>query len=135
MAEISSLRPFGQSVDVSTNKTLALSDCGIVQNVVADAITLTLPSTSAGATFIVRNGGVKVTNGPAGTGSNKTVLVTLSPAAADKIQGGVTGTATDNKDLLNTKATSRVGDFVQIVGDGVDGWIVQAISGTWAREA
>lgn len=135
MAEISSYRSFGQSVDVSANKTLALTDAGIVQNIVADAITITLPATSAGATFIIRNGGVKATNGPAGSVSNETVLVTVSPAAADKIQGGVAGTATDDKDLLNTKATSRVGDYVQIVGDGTDGWIVQSIAGTWARQA
>ncbi len=123
-----------QSVNVTSNKTLTLADQGIVQNVQADGITITLPSTSAGATFVIRNGGVPVSNGPTGTGANGSLLAAVSPAAADKIQGNGL-TAADNKDLLNTKATSQVGDEVTLVGDGVDGWNIQEIIGTWQREA
>lgn len=123
-----------QSVNVTTNKVLTLADQGIVQNVQADGIVITLPATSAGAVFTIRNGGVPVTNGPAGTGSNKSVLVAVSPNSADKIQGNGL-TAADNKDLLNTKATSLVGDEVTLVGDGVDGYNIQEIVGIWSREA
>lgn len=123
-----------QSVNVSTNKTLTLADQGIVQNVIADGIVITLPSTAAGSTFVIRNGGVPVTSGPAGTGSDQSVLVAVSPAAADKIQGNGF-TAADNKDALNTKDTSQVGDEITLVGDGVDGWNIQECIGTWAREA
>jgi len=126
-----------QSVDVSANKTLTAADQGIVQNVVADGIVITLPSTAAGLSFTVRNGGVKVTNGAAGTGANGTVLVAVSPAAADAIAGNGF-TAAVNKDALNTKATSTVGDEITVVGSGTTGvtaWSIAELVGTWAREA
>lgn len=122
------------SVDVSTNKTLAEGDNGIVQNVVADAITITLPATVVGMQFTVRNGGVKVTNGPTGSAADGTALVTIAPNASDKIMGNGF-TSADNKAALNTKATSRIGDEIVLVGDGVNGWFVQRVSGLWARQA
>lgn len=125
-----------QSVNVTTNKTLTLADQGIVQNVQADGITITLPSTSAAATFTVRNGGVPITNGPTGTGSNKSVLVTVAPAAADAIAGNGF-TAAINKAALNTKATAQVGDEITIIGSGTAGvtaWSLREVIGTWARQ-
>ena len=121
-------------VDVTENKTLALADCGIVQNVITDAITITLPATAASLSFTIRNGGVPVTGGAAGTGANGTAAVNVSPASADKISGYAL-TPADNKDLINTKATSKVGDEVSLLADGVDGYTVTRIVGTWAREA
>ena len=121
-------------VDVTENKTLALADCGIVQNVITDGITVTLPATTAGAYFSIRNGGVPKSGAPAGTGDDFSCLVTVSPNSSDKIQGYAL-TAADDKDLLNTKATARVGDEVRLVGDGTDGWLVTQIKGTWARQA
>src|SRR3982750_4137081 len=91
-----------QSVAVIADKTLALTDCGIVQDTQADGKVYTLPATTAGATFTIRNAGVPKTSGPAGTGDNKSLLVTISPNASDKIQGNGLS-AQDNKDLLNTK--------------------------------
>lgn len=125
------------SVDVSSNKTLTAADCGIVQNVIADGITVTLPATADGLEFIVRNGGKPVTSGPAGSGANGSVLVTLAPVAAD----GFTGngfTAAVNKAALNTKATSLVGDQIRVVGNGTTGvtaWTIAEVIGTWARAA
>lgn len=123
-----------QSVDRTSNATLTLADCGIVQNVRTDGVVLTLPATAAGTVFIIRNGGAQVSGGPAGTGANGSVGVSVSPAAADKIQGNGF-TAADNKDAINTKATSQVGDEICLVGDGVDGYNIQYVIGTWAREA
>ena len=126
-----------QAIDVNANKTLAGVDAGIVQNVIADGIVLTLPSTADGLTSTVRNGGLPVTNGPAGSGANKSVLVAVSPAAAD----GITGngfTATVNKDALNTKATALVGDEITLEGNGTAGvtaWTATKVQGIWAREA
>lgn len=121
-------------LDIDTNKTLADTDCGLVQNVIADAVVITLPATVVGYNFTVRNAGVKSTGGPKGTASDGTALVSISPNAADKIAGNAF-TATDNKDALNTKATSRVGDEMQLVGDGANGYMVTKVIGTWAREA
>lgn len=123
-----------QSVAVIADKTLALTDCGIVQDIQADGKVITLPATTAGACFVIRNSGVPKTSGPVGTGDNKSVLVAISPAAADKIQGNGLS-AQDNKDLLNTKATASVGDEVKLIGDGTDGWIIVDVIGTWARES
>lgn len=121
-------------VDVTENKTLALSDCGIVQNVLTDAITVTLPATSAGASFTVRNGGVAPSGAAAGAVSDASCLVTIAPNASDKIQGNAFS-AQDNKAALNTKATARVGDELQLVGDGVDGFNIVKVIGVWARAA
>lgn len=120
--------------NIDTNKTLTLADCGIVQNVIADGITITLPATSAGAAFYIRNGGAPKSGAPAGTGDDASVLVTIAPNASDKIQG-LAFSAQDNKAALNTKATAKVGDFVRLVGDGVDGYNVTEARGIWARAA
>ena len=63
----------------------------------------------------------------AGTG------VSISPAAADHIRGNGLS-STDDKDLINTGATDRVGDSVRIYCDGVDGWVIESVVGTWAKE-
>lgn len=124
-----------KSVDVSTNKTLTAADAGIVQNVVADGITITLPATALGLHYIIRNSGVAKANAATGTGDDGSVLVNVAPAAAD----GITGngfTATVNKSALNTKATAKVGDYIQIMGTGttgVTGWVFISVRGTWAR--
>jgi len=123
-------------VDVSTNKTLTAADSGIVQNVVADGITITLPATLA-STFTIRNGGAKPSGAANGAVASGSVLVTVAPNAAD----GFTGngfTATVNKAALNTKATSLVGDEIRVRGTGttgVTGWIIEHVRGTWARQA
>lgn len=121
--------------NIDTSKTLALADNGIVQRVVADGITITLPATTAGACFTIMNGGVPAsTSVGAGTGSDASVLLTIAPNASDQI-AGLNYTATDNKAALNTKATAKVGDFITLVGDGTNGWNVLFARGVWARQA
>ncbi|MDP4225059.1 MAG: hypothetical protein Q8910_01620 [Bacteroidota bacterium] len=120
------------AINVTENKTLALADCGIVQNVIADGVVVTLPATAAGFAFIVRNGGVKVTSGPTGAVADGSAVVKVSPAAADQISG-VGLTPADDKDLINTKATSKVGDEVTLISE-TNGYTVSKLLGTWARE-
>lgn len=107
---------------LSVDTTLDATHCGKVIIVDTDAKTLTLPSTAAGLNYTIVNGG-----------ADGAVAVTISPAAADKISG-VGLTAADNKDLVNTKATAKHGDMVRLLGEGVDGWVVTEMRGTWARE-
>lgn len=134
------LNKFGdlQNVVVTSNKTLTAADQGIVQDVAVDALTITLPSTSAGLTFIIRNRG-RVGSGtlPAGAVQSKSVAVSVSPAAADAIAGNGF-TAAVNKDAINTKATAQVGDYIKLTGTGTAGvtaWQLEEVSGIWAREA
>lgn len=124
-------------VDVDSNKTLAALDGGFVQNVIADAITVTLPSTALGLSYTIRNGGVAASTGNLGSGANGTALVKVAPAAADGFTG-LNFTAATNKAAQNTKATSVVGDFIQTLGTGTAGvtaWNVISSNGIWAREA
>jgi hypothetical protein len=67
----------------------------------------------------------------AGTG------LSISPAAADAI-GGNGLTVVVNKDLINSGASDRLGDYVKIVCTGETGataWRITGIIGTWAKEA
>jgi hypothetical protein len=85
---------------------------------------ISLPATAAGLTYTIT---VK-TAATSGNGHQ------ISPVAADKIIDTAI-TPADDKDLINTQATGKAGDSVTLVGDGVDGWLVVAKTGTWAREA
>lgn len=120
MAEVN-LTGFGyvQSEDVTGNKTLDLGDCGVVQNATATCV-VTLPATSAKNRFIVRVGAEGIT-------------VSISPAAADKIWGAGATAGTDNKDLIFT--SQAVGSYVELAGDGTDGYAVVRYSGTSTFEA
>lgn len=121
-------------IDVTENKTLTAADCGIVQNVLTDGITVTLPATVVSYFYIVRNGGTYPTNAPVGAVSDGSVLVTIAPNSVDQIQGAGF-TAADNKAALNTKLTSSVSDEMSLVADGVNGYMVTSFRGIWARQA
>lgn len=124
-------------VDVDTNKTLTIADSGIVQNVIADGIIVSVPATATQGIWPVVAAGVAITSAPVGAKSgNKKQLVQISPVAADQIQGGPDGSAVDNKDLILAKATAKIGDFAVIHNTGeTNGPLVAAWSGTWTREA
>jgi len=109
---------------LSANKTLDAEDSGKLFWVDTDAFTITLPAIATGLD------GCLVVNG----GSYGAIAVTLSPNASDMILGpDITGA--DDKDLINTKATAKRGDFVILGGNDADGYAVQALRGTWARQA
>lgn len=114
-----------ETVLITANKTVAIADCGVTQKATVDGIVFTLPSTAAGLSFRFENGGSQ----------NGAVGFSISPAAADKIEG-LGSAATDNKDVINTKATAKSDiDFIELTGNGTDGWIVRDYAGNWAREA
>jgi hypothetical protein len=108
---------------LSVDTTLAETNVGQIIDVDTDAKVLTLPATVVGMRYRIRN-----------AGADGGVLVTVSPNASDKIMGcGIT--SADDKDLLNTKATAKKGDYIDLLGDGVNGWYIQELRGTWARQA
>ena len=109
---------------ISADKTLDAEDTGKLFWVDTDAKIITLPAIATGLD------GCVIVNG----GSFGAVAVNLSPDVNDMILGpDITGS--NNKDLINTKATAKRGDFVTIGGNDADGYAVLAIRGTWAREA
>lgn len=98
--------------------TLAITDVGVVQNCTVTQ-TITLPATVVGYVFWIRVGAPGIT-------------VNVSPNASDKLAGNGF-TATDDKDAIAT--SQPVGSYIQIVGDGVNGYMFAKVHGTWTREA
>lgn len=123
------------AINVTEAKTLVAADSGIVQNVIADAVTVTLPATVVGHAYTIRNGGVPKTSGPAGTGDDGSAKVLTMPTGTDGFTGaGITAAA--SKGLDNTKATSKVGDEFSVIGSGVNSavaWVITSVKGTWVR--
>lgn len=120
-----------QSVDLSTNKTLAAADCGIVQNVVADGLTLTLPTAAAGLNFTIRVQGVNA-GSTVGSAANGTATVVVAAAGTDTVSGnGFTPAAT--KGPVSTKTTNQVGDEISLLG-GTGGYTISSVKGTWTRQ-
>ena len=109
---------------LSSNKTLDAEDTGKLFWVDTDAFTITLPAVAAGVF------GVQIVNGMAFGGA----LITISPNASDSILGPNI-TAADDKDLLNTKATAKRGDYVVLDSGDADGYLATELVGTWARQA
>lgn len=122
------------AVNVTENKTLAAEDSGLVQNVIAANVTVTLPATAVVGQWTVRDGGVSPTGAPSGAKTDPAV-VTVDPAAGDTVAGfNVEGTEADGKYLRNTGG--QIGDEVTISNTGAtNGGVVVAAKGDWAREA
>lgn len=125
-AGVKKLQGGGLATDVDTKTaayTLTREDSGKV--IVANAVDLvfTLPATEKGLiyTFVVK--ALSATTG-----------LQISPQAADKIMGNGF-TSADDKDAINTAATDREGDLIEVIGDGLDGWYITRVIGTWARQA
>ena len=86
-------------------------------------VVFTLPAIAIGNTFTFIN-----------TGADGMNNLTISPAAADGIL--YAGSLTDNKDVINTQATSKVGDFIKIASlNSTDFWTVVEAQGVWAKES
>ena len=112
---------------VTANKTLNYGDSGKVFLVGTDSLTITLPATKAGARFTFINSGADGNN-----------IITISPNSSDKIMGTIANTAQDNVasasddgDLVHTKASANKGDHVTLIGDGSDGWYITDGVGIW----
>tara|TARA_R110002110_G_scaffold83975_18_gene218080 strand:- start:168 stop:623 length:456 start_codon:yes stop_codon:yes gene_type:complete len=68
-------------------------------------------------------------------GAEDGTLCTISPNGSDKFVWDVAGAAgTNNKDLINTAATAKKGDYVKLRYGSGDGWSIKEMGGTWADE-
>lgn len=129
---------------VGASVTLSSGQSGSTFLVGTDALVITLPAVGAQ--------GSTTDKAPAGTSytfvnsaADGAAIITVSPAAADGINGTMTLAAsvvelsgTVNKDLINTKASATTGNSVTIVSSGTAGttaWMVTSSTGIWASEA
>lgn len=123
---------------LTATQTLSEANSARDFSIATDALVITLPTITAdniGMELTFRN-----------TGADANNIITLSPAATDAFFGGfpfVTGSTASmnraggvlNKDFINTKATARRGDFVNIKAIAVGAWYIQGGQGVWASEA
>lgn len=91
----------------------------------APDLVLLLPPTEAGYVFTFALGPAGLS---AGTG------LSIRPRPIDRILGNGF-TSLDAKDAVLAGASDREGDSLTLVGDGVDGWYITAVVGTWTRQA
>ena len=86
-------------------------------------VVFTLPSIAIGNVYTFVN-----------TGADGQNNLTISPVSIDGIL--YLGSLTDNKDLINTQGTSKVGDYVTIASlNSTVFWTVVDAQGVWAKEA
>lgn len=109
----------------SADYTLTAADSGALVIVTGVDKVLTLPATVAGLVYTVVLAAAGLS---AGTG------LSISPNSADKIIGNGF-TAADDKDAILAGSGDRAGDAITLVGDGVDGWYITSLTGTWTRQA
>ena len=120
----------GLTAVVVTTGTLAIATHSVqvgkyVSNGAVDAQTYTLPAVVVGATFIIVN-----------TAADGGALMTIDPNSNDKFLVDIAGAAgTDDKNIINTKATQTQYDYVKIMGMTADGWLIEDIKGTWVDES
>jgi len=118
-------------VEITEDTALAYEDSGNIFLVGTDALTITLPETKKGVKYTFIN-----------TGADENNNIILSPNASDAFFGSIANAAADrvasgvdDKNFVNTKATSNRGDRVTVVGDGDAGWYILEGMGIWASEA
>lgn len=109
----------------SADYTLTAADSGALVIVTGVDKVLTLPATVAGLVYTIVLAAAGLS---AGTG------LSISPNSVDKITGNGF-TPADDKDAVLAGSGDRAGDAITLVGDGVDGWYITAITGTWTRQA
>ena len=105
------------------NYTVTDADSGKTFTSSTDGVVFTLPAIAIGYVFTFVN-----------TGTDGANTLTISPNASDGIL--YAGSLTDDKDVINTKATSKVGDYVTIASlNSTDFWTVVDAQGVFAKES
>jgi hypothetical protein len=109
--------------DKAANYSVVVGDSGKTFTSKTDGVVFTLPAIAVGYVFTFVN-----------TATDGANTLTISPNANDGIL--YAGSLTDDKDLINTKATSKVGDYVTIASfNSTAHWTVVDVQGIFAKEA
>ena len=114
----------GPITEKTENYTVVITtDSGKTLTSKLDGMVFTLPAIAIGNVVTIVN-----------TALDGQAAINISPNANDGIT--YAGASDDDKDLINTKATAKLGDFVTLASlDGVIAWQVVASRGVWAKEA
>ena len=105
------------------NYTVVNGDSGKTFTSKTKDVVFTLPAITIGRVFTFVN--------TAADGANN---LTISPNAADGIL--YAGDLTDDKDIINTQATSKVGDFIVCASlNSTAFWTVVDVQGVFAKES
>ena len=114
----------GVNIETKTSSaTLTAADSGKTFVSATDGVVFTLPAIATGAVFKFVNAAEDGTN-----------TLTISPNASDGIE--YAGSKVDDKDVINTKATSKQGDFIVIASlSSTTHWSVTSVRGTFAKES
>ena len=114
----------GVNIETKTsNYTVTTGDSGKTFVSATDGVVFTLPAIATGAVFKFVNAAEDGTN-----------TLTISPNASDGID--YAGSKTDDKDVINTKATSKQGDFIVIASlSSTTHWSVTSVRGVFAKES
>jgi len=120
--------------DIDTSFTVAAEDSGLVLNVVAASVVVTLPAVATQGVWTIRDGGVSATSGPDGAIVSAAVP-TVDPNGSDTLAGlNVEGTEQDGKYVKNTGGNP--GDEITIINTGAtNGGLIAATKGDWIFEA
>jgi hypothetical protein len=112
----------GVNIETKTSSaTLTTADSGKTFVSATDGVVFTLPAIATGAVFKFVNAAEDGTN-----------TLTISPNASDGID--YAGSKTDDKDVINTKATSKQGDFIVIASlSSTTHWSVTSVRGVFAK--
>ena len=114
----------GVNIETKTSSaTLTAGDSGKTFVSATDGVVFTLPAIATGAVYKFVNAAEDGTN-----------TLTISPNASDGIE--YAGSKVDDKDVINTKATSKQGDFIVIASlSSTTHWSVTSVRGTFAKES
>ena len=118
---------------LTDDTTLTEAGAGTEYNIATDDKTITLPKIEAdsiGMILTFRN-----------TGADGNNIITLSPNAADGVNGSIANAAADsvaggvvNKNFVNTKTTANLGDYVILRAVALTKWFIIGGVGIWASE-
>lgn len=113
---------------LTVSTSLTSSSCGKIYSANTGTLVVTLPSTAAGCKIGLFN-------------NTTSQQQSIKPATADKIWGSAdaipavasrtTFTGIDAQAIINTGATAKPGDYIEVIGDGSDGWLITKTTGSW----
>lgn len=107
----------------ATAFSITAAQSGATWRITAPDTVVSLPATQAGLRYRFLLASAALSTGAG---------LKISPVAADAIHGNGL-TSTDNEDAILAGSGDREGDMIALIGDGVDGYYIIEVEGTWSK--